>query len=392
MLEITPTEIAAKAAHLAYTLPNQNQQNCPVVLEAFDNYISIAKGKLDCELQYFHTVVLTTCRKFQRAKTLLEQIAKDEGKYSNRAALDLIKLDMRRPIRQLQRKQKVLEQLQNLIERCSDPNQMNQALRTEALGIYSSMLLESTDSTSANHVLDIIAEVDTVYDPNLLVFKPRALMHLGRLGESANYMAAICPKDHRNNHIFFAASLLGQIIDNIDRLQQSTDDFPKIIKDCQTIARYCYKAATTTDGLIPVEQAGLYMAEISLFESRSRLSEIEKLLAISSEAAPRPWPDFIRCKARLLMAQGKREEAAKLWAQLVEIHKDITKAPNARSEKWWRAKYFQLHCSYTPASAKNIIHTIDVLQSSFADIPVFWAIKFDSLKRRCENQLTGDAK
>ena len=389
MLEIPPTEIAAKAAHLACALPNQKQQNCPLVLEAFDNYCSIAGEKLDADLEYLHTVVLTTCRQLQKAKTLLRKIA-DSGaaKYSNRAEFDLIMLEMRQPIREPQRKQQLLEQLKSLIEKCSAPNEKDPELRTEALAIYCSTLLESKDNTSAQRVLDALTKADTDHAPNLLVFESRALMRLGRLGESAQYMVAICAEDRRNNHIFGAESLLRQIIDNIDQLQQSGNDFAKLVEDSMTIARHCYKVATTTYGLISVDSAGLYLAELSVFASSNdaqRLSEIEQLLVSLPKVAPRPGPDLIRCKARLLMAQGKSDDAAKLWAYLAEIHKSAAKAPNTRGPKWWRARYFQLYCSYTPAAAKNIAHTIDVLQNSFTDIPAFWAEKLDSLKRRCED-------
>jgi len=343
MLEIPQAEIAAKAAHLACALPNQNQQNCPLVLKAFDNYRSIAGEELDADLEYLHTVVLTNCGQFQKAKPLLQQIAdRGQGKYSNRAALDLIMLEMRQPIRQPPRKQQLLEQLNSLIEKCSDPNQGDQKLRTESLAIYCSTLLESKDNTSAQRVLDVLTKADTDSDPNLMVFQSRALMHLGRLGEAAQYMATICKEDHRNNHIFSDESLLRRIIENIDQLQQSAGEFPKLIIDSQTIARHCHKVAMTSYGLIPVDSAVLYLAEISIFASPNdtqSLSEIEQLLATLPRVASQPRPDFIRCKARLLMAQGKSDDAAKLWAYLAEIHKSAAKAPNTRgSPQYQRPK------------------------------------------------------
>ncbi len=53
-----------------------------------------------------------------------------------------------------------------------------------------------------------------------------------------------------------------------------------------------------------------------------------------------------------------------------------------RDWQWWRAKFNQLYClsRRQGVDKEEIIRSIEVLERSFDDIPVFWARKLKELK------------
>ena len=93
--------------------------------------------------------------------------------------------------------------------------------------------------------------------------------------------------------------------------------------------------------------------------------------------------DFIRCKARLKAGQAEFGEAAVLWAKVCEMRKSDSMPENERSWQWWRAKFYELEClaKEKDESKKQVLHTIEVLENSFTDIPPFWAEKLNILKQ-----------
>jgi len=136
-----------------------------------------------------------------------------------------------------------------------------------------------------------------------------------------------------------------------------------------------------------VSKARLYLAEILVFAAPyepGKLSQANKLLSDLDKDAGANNVDVIRCRARLSSAQGKFEQAARLWAQVAKIRKSEAPQSHRRTRKWWRAKYFELYClAQTPQTEKKaILHTIEVLENSFTDIPPLWAEKLNSLKQQ----------
>ncbi len=86
-------------------------------------------------------------------------------------------------------------------------------------------------------------------------------------------------------------------------------------------------------------------------------------------------------RARLANAQGKYAEAAKKWGQICATLKSEPDEPPQHSYAWWRAKYFELENSLKipNASRADVIHSVEVLQSSFNQIPTFWDNRFKLL-------------
>jgi len=388
-LNIEAHEIARQAAQLAYSFYSQNPANCRLAIEAFENYRTMAAEIIDEKLEYLYTIILGDCGQAEKSKVLLDKIAnRPAGRWCNRAKLDLITAAIRQSqSKNREKRTELLKQLGDLITDCRRRNEDDSQLRTEVTTIYCRLLLELKEKAPAQKVLDILTDVEIAIDPNLNVFKSNALRQLGRLEESANcLLAAIEP--NRYEHAGEAMELLSEIINEIDQLQQQANDFTKLVSNCERIAKYCERISLTTYGLIPVGRARLYLAEILLFsasKNRHKLPQIEKLLNdLVKDTGPNNV-DLLRCRARLLTAQGKFAEAARLWAQVAKIRKDDAHEANQRTWKWWRAKLYELDCcAKMPQTEKQgVLHSIEVLKSSFTDIPPLWAEKLNLLKQRC---------
>ncbi len=349
-LDIKAEKIAAQAAQLAYNLFAEDSNNCRLTLTAFENCRTIANGKIDVELEYLYSIVLNNCG-----------LAEEGGK---------------------------------LLQKIVDRPAKNQRIRAEAISTYCRLLLESKDESSLQKVLNILTEAETARDPNLNVLKSRALRRLDRLDESANCLLAAI-ESSRCELAGEAMELLSEIIDEIEQVQ--TDEFTKMVQDCEKLAKICYDCLDGTQK----RRAGLILAEIAVLaadKDKEKLSMVDKLLDnlagnnTSNNASDNV--DLLRCRARLLGKQRKFSEAAGLWAQICRIRKNQSPSTSRRSWKWWRAKFYQLYCwaKISQVEKQNVLHTIEVLENSFSDIPPLWAEKLNLLKQQCLSQLIDAGK
>ncbi|UCC21576.1 MAG: hypothetical protein JSW23_07095, partial [Planctomycetota bacterium] len=180
-------------------------------------------------------------------------------------------------------------------------------------------------------------------------------------------------------HTGAVKELLSDIISEIEEYESRTGDFNEMMQEVKTATRFCYDCS-------PDEQSSLLLAEVCVLaagKDKEKLSEAEALLENIAQTAD---VDIIRCRARLSSEQGKFDKAAGLWAQVAEMRKNESPAANQRSWKWWRAKYYELRCwAKCPQTNKtDVLHTIEVLENSFADIPALWAERLNSLKKQME--------
>ena len=382
-LAVSAEEIAEQAAWFAYNLFAADSLDCPPVLEAFENYYTKAGKEIDEELEYLYSVVLDSCGQTLESQGVLERIAdRPAGYWRNRAELDLI----RKAIQQsdpLNRQYYILFwRLSNLIADCSEQDERDRQLRTEAVTVYCQLLLESKENRSAQKVLDILTEAETTRAPNLNVFKAKALQQLGRLDESAEcLLSTIDPNSCE--YTSEAMGLLSEVVDTIERFKKSDLSF---MSNCKQLAQFCYDCL---DGQ-QRRQAGLFLAEISIFaaaKEKDKLLAVEKLLSNLANDDVGDV-DLLRCRARLLTENGKFKEAAGLWAQIAEIRKSELPEASRRGWKWWRAKFYELYCwAKSPQTKKEeVLHTIEVLENTFTNIPPLWAEKLDFLKQQCRSK------
>jgi len=382
-LDIQAWKIAQQAAQLAYNSFAKDLLDCEAALGAFENYRTIAKEKVDEELEYHYVRVLDTCGLTKKAKKLLQKIAdRSAGKYRNKARLGLIVQALKQSQVSSRSQSFLMNRLRKLISDCTAKNE--QQTRAKAIIIYCRTLLELKNRVCAQEVLNILAKVGTIRDPNLNVFKSEALRRLGRLDESVDCLVfAIAPSSCE--HAGEAMGLLTEIIDKIDSYQADRDTFSKMVQNCYKLADFCYNCF---DGR-QKQLAGLLLVEVSIFaaeKEKGKLSAAEKLL--NNLAGGADNVNLLRCRARLLAEQGQFEKAAQLWAKICRIRKGESASINKRSWKWWRAKYYELACwAKCPQSEKeNIVHTIDVLKNSFAHIPPLWTGKLDLLRQQIDTK------
>lgn len=377
-LKIDAEYIADQAAKLAYSYFTRDKINCESALEAFENYIAIADDKTDQELEYFYSKVLGDCGLSDKSKKLLQKIAGGhEGYWRDRAGFDLIL----HAIQQDQRQSETIEQLSDLLTHSGGQNEKQTKLRCEAITLYCQMLFESQDSLSAQKVLEVISEADTDLDPNLNVFKSKAYRLQGRLDEAARCMLEISDEKHCDR-ASESMELLSVFIDKIERLQDETENFAELATNFKTIAKFAHSCIKTN-------QSSLFWAEISVFaaaKNPQQLLAVEQMLDKIEKAGASKDINYLRCRARLLTEKGSFEQAAALWSQICEFHKDRSEVSGRRSSQWWRAKFYELYCGSKQPEKQKILHCIEVLESSFRDIPPLWAGKIGTLKLRCREQ------
>jgi len=382
-LNIEAHDIAGQAAQLAYSSYSNDIANCQLAVEAFENYYTMADEKIDEKLEYLYAVVLSNCGQVEKSKILLDKIAnRPAGRWRNRAKLDLITTAIRQ--HQSGNPEKISVILQQLDGFITDLRRREEddKLRTEAINIYCRLLFDSKQIASAPKVLDILGKTEIEADPNLNVYKSKALRQLGKLDEAAVCLCEIAGSNI--NKYTEAMELLSEFIDKIEYYQAMFEDFSKITKDCYTLACYCWDYGRTEDS----RRAALILAEISTFiteKDKSKSSAACELVDSWIQKGDTNDIDLLRCRARLLTAQGKSAKAARLWAQLANMQKIKSRQKNQQSWKWWRAKFYELDCFSKMPQTDNrgILHTIEVLENTYTDIPPLWAEKLNLLKIHC---------
>jgi len=378
-LNIESLEIAEQAVKLAYNLFIQQEDICPPVLEAFENYYAPAEGKIDEELEYLYSIVLSDCGQKEKSKKLLQKIAnRPQGNWRNRARLDLILQAIQQNKSKPADKTPILTNLSDLITDCTDPKE--QQTKIEAITIYCQLLLETKNEDSAQKVLNILTEAQTTCDTKLNIFKSKALQQLGRLDESANCLLIAVEPDHCE-HTGQAMELLSEITNEIDGMQQKLKNFSETMQNCKRLAQICYGCL---DGM-EKQQAGLLLVETAVFSAAKNpeeLSKIEKLLDNLAKYSTADDVNLLRCRARLLTEQGNFNQASALWAKICQIQKAQLPSANQQSWKWWQAKFYELYCwsKCADTQKEDVLHTIEVLENSFSNIPPLWAEKLNLLK------------
>lgn len=386
-LDIKAEEIAKLAAQFAYEMYLKNSLDCRLVVKAFENYSNMSRREIDGQLQYCYVYVLNDCSLADKGKETLQKLAlKNAGYWSGRAKLDLIEQQIEHnKSRDKYIGDESFSRLRNFIEDCAGKDKGFRQLRDEALTIYSKLRLGQNDKNSAQDVVYILSEDRIGNDPNLYALKSAALHRLGHLEKSIECLLK-ASQQAPCRYTQQAMVLLSEIIENADSLEYQEDDFFQTADKCKRLAQIYYKCLEDL-------QAGLFLAEISVFaanKDNDRLSKIEKLLNNLSADYDEETVDLIRCRARLLTAQQKFEEAAKLWSRICKIQKTQDFSSNTRSFKWWRAKYYELYCwSKLPQAKKQtLVHTIEVLENTFRDVPLLWAEKLKSLKNQRSSRMS----
>lgn len=363
LLDIEPSRIAEQSASLAYDSFTQKNVDCNLAIAAFDNYARIASNKMGEEMQYLYGEILFDCGKTQEASetfTKLSDVSKSV--WRDKATLELLKMKINTD------PEKILPQMRNFILNCTGQDEQKRPLRLEAMDIYCREILGSDINDSAAQVLNLLDTAEKTPGLRYDLFKAQALRQLGRLEESAKYMSKVIVEDS-NSSAALAAQIASEIIDKIELWQKDAGDFNELLRNCDTLAEFAHKSNNNI-------QTNLLFAETSILQGKIFLTPF------SPDENDVTW---LRVQARLLMAQEKFEQSAKLWTKIAELRRNETPAQTQKSWHWWQAKFYELDClaKLPQADKQNIAHAIDVLCGSYPQIPAPWAEKLNILKQHC---------
>ncbi|MCX5634782.1 MAG: hypothetical protein NTW55_02915 [Planctomycetota bacterium] len=323
-LGVVAEKIASHAAIMSYDLFMADANNCVLATAAFENYFK----QQDCNdetVEYLYSSVLNGCGNGEKSDTILQKIGQNlTGIYKNRAKFDIILHEINQKKHPHQKlSEELSKKLNEVISGCDSNSPIDGEVRKEATNLYCQCQVSEGGT-------------DTLAD----------------------------------------------VVERIDQLEANNPDFAEALGNYKKLAQTCFDSLEGQQRYL----AGLRMAEFSIFEAgkdSEKLSAVENMLNGLAKKDAGDDADMIRCRARLLTSQRKFEQAAGLWGKLCEMEKNGSQSQVSRSGKWWQGKYFELYCLSKMGQIKkeDLLHCIEVLENSFADIPQFWCEKLKTLKR-----------
>jgi hypothetical protein len=363
---------ARKAAELACRLYRENTQYTDVCEATLKEYLQITGERADGALEYFYVGILEKCGKEEEAVKLLNEIAEGGGSYWQRASLDLILNKLREGVEDAKEKNEIKKQLEKLAGSESQ-------VKVEAVRFYCELELESEDEESADRALSMLARVGSRGGMEEAILKGRALRILGRCDEGALVMAAwVDPNDCRMAEE--AILILSKVLEEVEDHSFQLGNRDIFLNECKATADYCIGCL---EGQMK-DAAGLIWAEFALLgkSDDETLRRIECLLAGQEKADNAA---VLRCRARLLSKQGNFGESARIWGQICSL-KEGSEKTGKRSRHWWQAKYNQLYClsKHKATEFEEIRRSIEIMENSFEEIPVFWAKKLKALEEEMD--------
>lgn len=362
LLAVTPQQIAEKAFNLAYYTFTQDTNNCQPAVDAYENYSQIAPGEIDELTQYLYGTLLYNCNKISDAAEVFRKLEnQSQSIWRDAATLELIKIELNK-----EAASPVLDRLHDFILACTRPEEREIRIRREAMNLYCQVLLARDSNEAAERVLDILDTAEPTPGLPYEFYRAQVLKQLGRLEESA-YFLVQAVDFNETSAVPLAVSLLSEILDKVELWQQNARDFNEMLTNCADLAQFAHQSQNNRKTLH-------ILAEFSVIRKKD-----------CSEPISSPDENDVmslRLMSRIAMAKGDFESAAHLWAKIAEIRRNDTSELNRKSWDWWRAKFYELDCFAKSPDADNqsIAHTIEVLQNTYTNIPLFWAQKFETLK------------
>lgn len=333
-LELSSEQIAQEAVRLACDSYSDRRCKAATVVETVEQCRALTGGPLADELEYVYT------------KALIGTGRTETG----------------------------LKLLGTMLEKPTD--EKSDSLQIEMLKTYCTILIVDRGDAGAEHVAALLGNDEIESDPNLSLIKSKALLQLGRGAESLGcmlpvYRAHICEQADE------ALGVLAEVISQIEKYELSGPLLRQAGADGLKLGQFCY-------GCLDGEKkrlAGLYAAEAQVISAAGDEEMLEGVGRFLDEFVGPDSNDVesLRCRARLLMAQGQSLDAASLWRRMASAHKD-----NGQDSGWlrWRAKYYELLCCAKSSDIEDaeLVHTIEVLQSSGDQITSPWDAKLTGLK------------
>jgi hypothetical protein len=198
-------------------------------------------------------------------------------------------------------------------------------------------------------------------------------------------LAAIVNNDNNQQYCNYSSDIqifLHELTDRIEQFEIEVSDFPSLVEKLQTCAEFCYGCF---DGLEKYEAGLLWGELLVLTNSRQsqKFSQLQDYIKTSNQKDYFSEINMLRFQARLLMEESQFSNAAERWARICSIRKAESLSEKERSWKWWRAKFYELFCcqQITEFRQQDLLHTIEILEATYQEIPPLWSEKLNSLKK-----------
>ncbi|MBE0537704.1 MAG: hypothetical protein IH624_18725 [Phycisphaerae bacterium] len=374
-LEAGAPEMARRAAQLAYKLYYDDTRYLDSARLAMAYYHGIAGPDVDQQLEYLYSQVLNESHLADQWRPLCQAIASKGGPFSHDAQLDLIAAQLKQAADAAAVAQ-AAEALEQLIASLDETDDHRRRVKRQATALYCKMLLERSADGDAQKVLDLLGPLPANPEWTLHVLKATALDKTQRADEAVAVLA-----DAFDTLTCDAApavyAILTNIVERIEQYQSTPADDARLADKCRRLAALCLDCADAPGR----PQVELLYAEITLLAQAPHEPAPAKIEQILNDPAhEHHHADWLRCRARLLTAQGRHDEAFAAWAALRESLAKTTDP--ARPWQWWQAKYYEL-LSFRQSSPDNhakVAHAVAVLQGAFSDIPPIWAQKLTALQ------------
>jgi hypothetical protein len=387
-LDIKKTELAKKAATLAYKLYYEDPKHCELAGRAAGYYCDIADSDADEQIRYRYAALQNECGDDAKATDLLQKIAQSTGKFSKQAKLDLIIHELKDSQDNLELRHNLTKRLKALITSINAADKQDDLVKADAIELYCRLILENDDHPSARKVLTLLEETRGLDIQCSGILKAAALKKLGRFWSAVNELLTAAKFD---NCEYGAEGLdiLRTILDNrIDEHKYYMADFAFYIDACDKLAEYCLACAQPQWQV----QARLIRAEIAILcprkslvgdDNNESIDKAEQILTKLSVQGLDNDIDWLRCKARLSKAKGRFADAARDWGRICNALR-TTATPKSQTWQWWRAKFYQIQswANLPGTTEADVDHAVEVLQNSYSNIPDFWAAKLEKLKNR----------
>lgn len=366
--------IARQGGQLAYNLFLEDNSKFPIAKRAIENYLHLAGAGAEAEMEYLYVSVLDAGGEPAKSKQVLRQIA-DRGNsfWSRKAKFDVIVDDITNEQAENQVKaDEGFGRLREFILGEWEVDKRNNQLRVRAIRVYCMSLLAMGESEYAREVLSLLDEAADTSGVNASLFRAKALQQLSDLAGASRYMLEAIMDD--------SGSLGPTVLELVGQINDRIDDYDgDVVEDVWELARFSYKTVKKEP------RSTLIFSEISILRAggeRVMLSEVEGLLDGLENLVVEYDIDYLRCRARLLTCLGEYGKAAYLWGRIAGVRKGDMKEDGLPTWKWWRARYFELYClgEQADCEAESLLHTIEVLESSYSSIPSPWGEKIEILK------------
>ena len=322
---------AEQAARVAYQLHNGSKEDCQFAIGVFRNYMLIAASRADETLEYCYSRLLGQCGETQGATEVLQKIAgRDKGQFAHQAEFELLSDNLTK---------NKASKLRQLIDKISKSEPVDKELRDNVVMAYCREQSESAELSDALDTVEVLAKIGQADC---------------RIGD-------------------YVLSLISKITERIDEYQIGMPN--SVIQNCYDITvDYidCFEGQQKA-------AAELFCTELGIVAGKG--TEVQQFLEGLREVVDNNCVDVLRCKARLLMAQGRYQSAGLLWAQIAGSEKPLAEEDPLINWCWWRAKYYELTCALKMKQVDigRIRHSAEVLLHSADNIPVFWKAKLTEI-------------